>query len=94
MEYDKGHSKIIYKGLKNPDQIECATDGSLWITEDKRQGRLLRLQHGVLQVILSGLNYPQGIALHKDGSVYIAEQGKHRVIRLFRHGRGGRVNQK
>lgn len=82
ISYDKGLHQTIYAGLNKPDQIECATDGSLWITEDRNPGRLLRLNNGVLQTIMSDLNYPQGIALHQDGSVYIAEQGKDRILKL------------
>ena len=85
MTYDRGHREILYKGLNEPDQIECAEDGSIWITEDRSPGRLLRLHKGVLDVIMSGLSFPQGIALHKNGSIYIAEQGKDRIIKLSWH---------
>jgi len=85
ISYQKGLRQVVLKGLDKPDQIECAADGSLWITEDDKSGRLLRLHKGVLQTIKSGLSFPQGIAFHKDGSVYVAEQGKSRILRLSWH---------
>jgi len=85
ISYQQGKRRVIYKGLSEPDQVECAADGSLWITEDQDPGRLLRLENGVLEVLMSGLSSPQGIAFHTDGSVYIAEQGKDRIIRLSWH---------
>lgn len=73
---------VVRSGLRQPDQVECHVDGSLWISEDANPGRLLRLDpvSGRLETILSGLHAPQGIAFARDGSVYVAEQGRGRIL--------------
>ncbi|MHB8535881.1 MAG: NHL repeat-containing protein, partial [Sulfuricaulis sp.] len=43
LSYRKGEVKVVVDDLDEPDQVEIAPDGALWITEDVRNGRLLRL---------------------------------------------------
>jgi sugar lactone lactonase YvrE len=83
LKYAKGRlSVVIDKVLKEPDQVECHQDGSLWITEDQRPGRVFRYKNKKLYLIARGLRAPQGIAFGKNNEVYIAEQGKRRIIKL------------
>lgn len=87
LSYQNGEANVIVDDLSEPDQVELASDGSLWITEDVRNGRLLRLKDGVLETVLSGLRYPQGMAIEADGSVWLAEQGRQRILVILPPGR-------
>jgi len=69
-------------GITNPDQISVSPDGSIWITEDIKNGRLLKYADGRLTTIVSGLDRPQGIAFAPDGTVFVAEQGKNQILRF------------
>ncbi|MHB8536354.1 MAG: hypothetical protein ACYDBW_13055, partial [Sulfuricaulis sp.] len=82
--YRKGEVKVVVDDLDEPDQVEIAPDGALWITEDVRNGRLLRLKDGALEVVLSRLHHPQGIAFGADGAVWLAEQGRQRILVIHR----------
>lgn len=82
LEVSPEATNVLINGLNKPDQIAFAPDGTLWITEDRIQGRVLRFVNGNLQTILNNVAKPQGIAFGQDGSVYIAEQGRNRILRL------------
>ncbi len=88
LSYRDGVVNAVVNDLDEPDQVEIAPDGALWITEDTSDGRLLRLKDGALEVVLSKLSYPQGIAFGADGTVWLAEQGRQRVLAIQR--RAGR----
>lgn len=87
LSYQNGEVNVIVDDLSEPDQVELASDGSLWITEDVKNGRLLRLKDGVLETVLSGLRYPQGMSMEADGSMWLAEQGRQRVLVIHSPGR-------
>ncbi|HEY5682055.1 MAG TPA: hypothetical protein VIR61_00075 [Sulfuricaulis sp.] len=87
LSYQNGEANVIVDDLSEPDQVELAPDGALWITEDVRNGRMLRLKDGVLETVLSGLRYPQGMAIEADGSVWLAEQGRQRILVIYPPGR-------
>jgi glucose/arabinose dehydrogenase len=78
---------VLVDDLDEPDQVEIAPDGALWITEDVSDGRLLRLKDGALEVVLSGLRNPRGMAFGADGAVWLAEQGRQRILFVHRGGR-------
>ena len=79
--YKKGVVTVIQEGIAEPDQVAIGPSGGLWVTEDRPQGRLLRIDtHGV-EVIADHLASPQGI-LFRNGSVLIAEQGRGRILKL------------
>lgn len=80
---DGKHATVLISGLNEPDQVECAEDGSIWITEDASPGRLLRYQSGRLELIRAMLDYPQGITFGPGTSVYVAEQKKGRILHLW-----------
>lgn len=82
LEVSPEAKSVLIDGLSKPDQIAFAPDGTLWITEDRSKGRVLRFVNGNLQTILKNVEKPQGIAFGQDGSVYIAEQGRNRILRL------------
>ncbi len=75
----KGRTEVV-RGLHEPDQVEVASTGALWITEDRDPGRLIRFYGGQTTVMAEGLASPQGIALGTDGTVYVAEQGANRIL--------------
>ncbi len=77
-----GKLESVITGLREPDQVECHVDGSVWITEDAMPGRLMRYYQKKLYVIAKGLHKPQGIAFAPYGIVYVAEQGKHRIVKF------------
>jgi sugar lactone lactonase YvrE len=80
LSFKGGEVNVVVDDLDEPDQVEIAPDGSLWITEDVNDGRLLRLKDGALETVLSGLRSPQGMAFGADGSVWLAERGRRRVL--------------
>jgi sugar lactone lactonase YvrE len=80
LSYKSGEVNVVVDDLDEPDQVEIASDGSLWITEDTRDGRLLRIKDGALETVLSGLRSPQGMAFGSDDSVWLAERGRRRVL--------------
>ncbi len=88
LSYKDGEVNVVVDDLDEPDQVETAPDGALWITEDVNDGRLLRLKDGALDTVLSGLRSPQGIAFGADGAVWLAERGRQRVLEI--HGKVGR----
>ena len=80
LSYRSGEVNVVVDDLDEPDQVEIAPDGSLWITEDTHDGRLLRLKDDSLETVLSGLRSPQGMAFGSDGSVWLAERGRQRLL--------------
>jgi glucose/arabinose dehydrogenase len=82
LSYKNGAIDVVLDDLDEPDQVEFAPDGALWITEDVHSGRLLRLKDGQLETILSGLKSPQGMAFGKDGTVWLAERGRQRILAI------------
>jgi len=82
LSYKSGVVDVVLDDLDEPDQVEFAPDGALWITEDVHSGRLLRLKDGLLETILSGLKSPQGMAFGKDGTVWLAERGRQRLLAI------------
>lgn len=84
LSYKDGEVNVVVDDLDEPDQVEIAPDGALWIAEDVSEGRLLRLKDGALEAVLSGLRYPQGMAFGADGTVWLAEQGRQRILVIHR----------
>jgi hypothetical protein len=84
LSYKNGEVDVVLDDLDEPDQVEFAPDGALWITEDVHSGGLLRLKDGQMETILSGLNSPQGMAFGKDGTVWLAERGRQRILAISR----------
>lgn len=80
LSFKGGEVNVVVDDLDEPDQVEIAPDGSLWVTEDSSDGRLLRLKDGALETVLSGLRSPQGMAFGGDGSVWLAERGRQRIL--------------
>lgn len=80
LSFRNGEVNVVVDDLDEPDQVEIAPDGSLWITEDVDDGRLLRLNNGALETVLSGLRSPQGMAFGADGSIWLAERGRQRIL--------------
>jgi glucose/arabinose dehydrogenase len=81
-----GKLSVLLHDLDEPDQVELAPDGALWITEDVHNGRLLRFKDGTLEAVLSGLHSPQGIAFGAAGEIWLAEQGRKRILAIRRKG--------
>jgi sugar lactone lactonase YvrE len=80
--YKNGAITVIQDGISEPDQVAIGPSGGLWVTEDRPDGRLLRIDtHGV-EVIADNLAKPQGI-LFRDGAVHVAEQGRDRILKLM-----------
>lgn len=84
LAFKNGKLSVVLHDLDEPDQIEIAPDGALWITEDVSNGRLLRFKDGALETVLSGLHSPQGIAFGADGVIWLAEQGRQRILLIRR----------
>ncbi|MBI3546108.1 MAG: hypothetical protein HY081_05885 [Gammaproteobacteria bacterium] len=82
LAYKDGEINVIVDDLDEPDQVELAPDGALWISEDVNDGRLLRLKDGTLETVLSGLRSPQGIAFGSDGTIWLAERGRQRILAI------------
>lgn len=82
LSFRNGEVNVVVDDLDEPDQVEIAPDGSLWITEDVEDGRLLRLNNGALETVLSGLRSPQGMAFGADGSIWLAERGRQRILAI------------
>ncbi|MHB8741824.1 MAG: NHL repeat-containing protein [Sulfuricaulis sp.] len=80
LSYKDGVVNVVVDDLDEPDQVEIAPDGALWITEDVHNGRLMRLKNGALETVLSGLYSPQGIAFGAGGTVWLAEHGRQRIL--------------
>ena len=80
LSYKNGDMNVVLDDLDEPDQVEIAPDGALWITEDVSDARLLRLKGEQLEIVLSGLHYPQGMAFGANGAVWLAEQGRQRIL--------------
>ncbi len=69
-------------GLKGPDDLLFAPDGSLYVS-DISDGTVRRLDSsGNMSLILSGLQVPEGLVLLPDGSLVIAEQKTNRLLIL------------
>jgi sugar lactone lactonase YvrE len=83
LAYKSGDVRTVVNDLEEPDQVELAPDGALWITEDTKSGRLMRYKDGSLAVVLSGLRNPQGIAFLNHGTVLVAEQGRGRILAVM-----------
>jgi sugar lactone lactonase YvrE len=80
-----GALTVIVEGLNEPDQVFCAPDGAIWISEDARPGRLLRYRDGTLEEVASGLLAPQGITYDAAHDRYlVAEQGRGRLLAFVR----------
>jgi len=86
LSYMNGTMRTVVEDLDEPDEIQCAPDGSLWITEGTNPGTLLHLRDGQLETILGGLMFPQGVAVRTDGRVYLAERGRNRVLVVSENG--------
>jgi len=84
LSYQNGGVNVVVDDLDEPNQVEIAPDGALWITEDVSDGRLLRLKDGALEVVLSGVRNPRGVAFGADGTVWLAEQGRQRILAIER----------
>ena len=84
LSYKEGDVTVVVDDLDEPDQVEFASDGALWITENVKGGRLLRLKNGTLETVLSGLHSPQGVAFGADGTVWLAERGRQRILAISR----------
>ncbi|MEX2164190.1 MAG: hypothetical protein WD823_08110 [Sulfuricaulis sp.] len=84
LAFKNGKLSVVLHDLDEPDQIEIAPDGALWIAEDVSNGRLLRFKDGALETVLSGLQSPQGIAFGADGVIWLAEQGRQRILLIRR----------
>ncbi len=82
LSYKDGQVNVIIDDLDEPDQVELAPDGALWISEDVDDGRLLRLKDDALETVLSGLRSPQGIAFSADGTIWLAERGRQRILAI------------
>jgi len=82
LTFKDGVLNVVVDDLDSLGQIECAADGSVWITEDSSSGRLLRLKDGVLETVMSGLVSPQGIALGENGAVFVVEGGRSRILNV------------
>lgn len=80
LAYRRGEVNTVVEDLDEPDQVNLAPDGALWVTEDANPGRLLRLKNGKIEVVLSGLVFAQGIAFRANGQVLMAEQGRGRIL--------------
>jgi len=84
LRIDDTGTHVLIKGLRRPDQVGIAPDGALWITEDRKSGRLLRFAGETLEVVAGGLVKPQGIAFRPGGDVLVSEQGLNRIVRIRR----------
>lgn len=80
LSYLNGTMETVVEDLDEPDEVQLAPDGSLWITEGTNPGTLLRLRDGKLETILAGLVFPQAIAFRPDGHVLVAERGRNRIL--------------
>lgn len=80
LSFSNGVLNVVVDDLDALGQIDCASDGTIWITENSESGRLLRFKDGVLETVLSGLSNPQGVAAHESGAVFIAERGRSRIL--------------
>ena len=80
-----GVTKILLEGLHKPGVVNCATDGNLWITEDKtNSGRLIHFQNKQMTIIASHLHNPQGVSFDSNGRLLLAEQGRGRILAFTR----------
>lgn len=80
---NQGKLTTIIDELNKPDQVALSADGSLWVTEDTKPGRLLLFKDNQIKVIASNLSYPQGILLLDSVTLLVSEQGEHRILRIF-----------
>jgi len=80
LSYLNGTMQTVVEDLDEPDEVQCAPDGSLWITEGTNPGNLLRLHDGQVEVIMTGLVFPQAVAIRADGKILVAERGRNRVL--------------
>ncbi len=80
IEFRDGDMNVLVEDLDEPDQIQLAEDGALWITEDARPGRLLRYEDGNVAAVLSDMRTPQGMAVTGPTTLLVAEQGRGRIL--------------
>ncbi len=82
LKYFQNNLSVVVAGITEPDQLVCAKDGSLWISEDANPGRVFRYAHKKLYIVAENLKSPQGMVIDKDNVVYIAEQSGDRILKL------------
>ena len=72
--------------LNHPEGLAIISDEELIVTEDKIDGKLLRVtRSGDVQTMKSGLNRPEGVVVDKHGNIYIAETGSGSIL-LYKNG--------
>ena len=82
--YTGGRVTTAATGLVNPAFLNCLSDGSILITEDRTYfGRLLHYRQGAIGVLATHLRSPQSVIIGADGSYYLAEQRKDRILRIY-----------
>ena len=82
--YTAGRVTTAATGLINPAFLNCLSDGSILITEDRTNfGRLLRYRQGAIDVLATHLRSPQSVIIGADGTYYLAEQRKDRILRIY-----------
>jgi len=82
--YTGGRVSTITTGLVNPAFLNCLSDGSILITEDRKYfGRLLHYRQGAIDVLATHLRSPQSVIVGADGAYYLAEQRKDRILRVY-----------
>ena len=81
----KGKQQVLVSGLKRPEGLCRAADGSLVITETAT-GRLLAWRNKRLQVLASGLKEPDQVLCAADGSILVSEDA--RPGKVWRYYRG------
>jgi gluconolactonase len=81
-----GTTEVIdAKGLRGPNELLVEDEVVTFTDPGKsslrnRIGRVLRLEHGELQVLAEGLAFPNGIARHVDGRLFVAETRTGRIL--------------
>jgi sugar lactone lactonase YvrE len=80
-----GKRKVLVSGLKRPEGICRAVDGSLVIAETA-SGRLLAWRDGRLHVLARGLKEPDQVLCASDGSILVGEDAN--PGRVWRYHRG------
>lgn len=82
LKYFQNTLSVVVEGITEPDQLVCAKDGAIWISEDANPGRVFRFYKKKLYIIAENLKSPQGMVIGKDNIVYIAEQSGDRILKL------------
>ena len=80
--WQKRRLRVLAGGLTEPDQLHCAANGDILVSEDADPGRIWRIHKGRSQVIHTGLRSPQGLRVDVQGRMYVAEQGSGRLLRM------------